>query len=759
MSSGEANVINISSVDLSDDQQRLLSRGLSFVPSKKADSFTTKVELFKFFRSIRLKAFYMKDTIGNVGDTGDIQIHSMVSQKRFKPKSTFVPHVNNASIDTFCRLVEKEALDLCAQSDANNVYPNLLESEKKALIELMNNDNLVIRNADKGGAVVVQDKTAYVTEIQRQLSDSDVYKCLRSDPTLKFSEELKLILKKACREGQISVDECKYMTPANPRRPVMYTLPKIHKNLLHPPGRPIVSGNGSLTEPISQFVDFHIKDLVYALPSYLRDTMDFLNKLSVCKVVCDDVLCTMDVSSLYPSIPHEDGIDALRYYLLQRPLQVPSTDFLLCLTKEVLSKNYFKFQDEYYLQLRGSAMGSPMAPNYANLFMGKFELDFVSNNNPYFKFIKYYWRYIDDLFFIWSGSIDLLQEFHEHMNTKMRSIKFTLEYDKEKIAFLDVMVRKMGNVLDTELYKKDTDRNTFLQYSSYHPPALKQSLPYSQLSRVKRICASQDSFETHAKNLCDSFKDRGYKNLLLQQHLNRVRQIQRTDLLQPKHKYPVPQSLALVSTYSPISEPLKHIVRKHWHILETDPQIASCFTSPPRHFFKRSPNLRDVLVKTNLSTTRTHFLSHIPNGNFPCHNCVHCYAMIKGHMFKHTTLDKMIRVRGRITCNTKYVVYLLKCPCNLYYVGKTKRELKTRICEHKCSIRNYDEKSSVARHFNSAKHDVRELTFMGIEVVQMPRRGGDRDRLLLQREAYWIHYLGTIIPCGMNEEIVLSCFL
>lgn len=77
----------------------------------------------------------------------------------------------------------------------------------------------------------------------------------------------------------------------------------------------------------------------------------------------------------------------------------------------------------------------------------------------------------------------------------------------------------MGNVLDTELYKKETDRNTFLHYSSYHSPALKQSLLYSQLTRVKRICASQDTFETHAKNLCDGFKDRGYKNPTLQQHL------------------------------------------------------------------------------------------------------------------------------------------------------------------------------------------------------------------------------------------------
>ena len=75
-------------------------------------------------------------------------------------------------------------------------------------------------------------------------------------------------------------------------------------------------------------------------------------------------------------------------------------EFLLSLTEEVLTKNYFKFQDQFYLQHRGSSL----ALNYTNLFMWKFELDLIYNHNPYSKLIKYYWRYIDDLFFIWSGN-------------------------------------------------------------------------------------------------------------------------------------------------------------------------------------------------------------------------------------------------------------------------------------------------------------------------------------------------------------------
>ena len=129
-----------------------------------------------------------------------------------------------------------------------------------------------------------------------------------------------------------------------------------------------------------------------------------------------------------------------------------------------------------------------------------------------------------------------------------------------------------------------------------------------------------------------------------------------------------------------------------------------------------------------------------------------------GHWDTWRTGQK-VKVKGRITCRTKYVVYLIKCPCGYCYVGKTKRELRTRITEHKSNIRTKDEKSPIARHFNSIGHDICTMRFQGIESVNPLKRGGDRDRLLLQREAFWIHSLNTEYPKGLNEELMLNCFL
>ena len=93
-----------------------------------------------------------------------------------------------------------------------------------------------------------------------------------------------------------------------------YILPKIHKT--GNSGRPIVSSNSHPTERISQFVDYHINPLVSSLDSHIKDTTDFLNKLSnLGTLPSNAMLVTLDVSSLYTNIPHNEGIDACRHFL------------------------------------------------------------------------------------------------------------------------------------------------------------------------------------------------------------------------------------------------------------------------------------------------------------------------------------------------------------------------------------------------------------------------------------------------------------
>lgn len=161
--------------------------------------------------------------------------------------------------------------------------------------------------------------------------------CLPSDPTAEFSEEIKPTLNNALCNSIIDEGEYKYLLQTNPVRPAIFTLPKIHKRLDNPPGRTILSGNKSITEPLSQFFDCHIKELVYNLLSFLKDMIDFLHRLNDIKEVdTADMICTVDGANLYTSIPHQAGLTSLQYYL-QR-FQVPHSEFLVSMTYDVLTK-------------------------------------------------------------------------------------------------------------------------------------------------------------------------------------------------------------------------------------------------------------------------------------------------------------------------------------------------------------------------------------------------------------------------------------
>ena len=100
------------------------------------------------------------------------------------------------------------------------------------------------------------------------------------------------------------------MINSNPRAGCFYLLPKIHKKGC--PDRPVISGCGTSTEKISEFVDSNIKHLVPKIPSYLKDTKHFLQVLGEVGTLPEGaILVTADVVGLYPHIPHEEGLRIL----------------------------------------------------------------------------------------------------------------------------------------------------------------------------------------------------------------------------------------------------------------------------------------------------------------------------------------------------------------------------------------------------------------------------------------------------------------
>ena len=148
------------------------------------------------------------------------------------------------------------------------------------------------------------------------------------------------------------------------------------------------------------------------------------------------------------------------------------------------------------------------------------------------------------------------------------------------------------------------------------------------------------------------------------------------------------------------------------------------------------------------------------NGTFRCGNCRHCENVTKTNSFIDCFTSKTYLCRGFANCNTTFVVYRLECECGCFYVGRTKRRFKDRLAEHKYAIRIQNIDYPMAKHYKDSGHDPsKRLTAMVIETIPNDTRMGDRLKLLLQRETYWIHTLKATCWPGLNEEIDFSPFL
>ena len=148
--------------------------------------------------------------------------------------------------------------------------------------------------------------------------------------------------------------------------------------------RPIVGGPNCPTRRLSYFLATLLKPYLRHVKSYIRDSVDFLNKCPR-EVHPDTEIGTFDVTSLYTSIPHEYGLKALGYFLTTFKEEMNprfNSQFILDAADFVLTNNFLTFNSMFFLQLKGTATGPVCAPTYANVTMAYHEIQvyFVIKN-------------------------------------------------------------------------------------------------------------------------------------------------------------------------------------------------------------------------------------------------------------------------------------------------------------------------------------------------------------------------------------------
>jgi hypothetical protein len=487
---------------------------------------------------------------------------------------------------------------------------------------------------------------------------------------------------------------------------------------------------------------------MFELPSFIKDTTDFIKKLKNKTVNSKETyLVTLDVSSLYTNIPHDDGIKACEEFLHNGNI---NSNIVSKLLRLVLENNYFQFDDDFYLQKMGTAMGSPMAPAYASLFMGKLEKDFlkICEHKP-----TLWFRFLDDIFMIWDHSLEKLELFIEALNRFHPNMKFTYSASKKIVSFLDVAVSINDDLtLQTDIHIKETNNHQYLDYTSCHPKQCKDGIPYSQAKRYRRIISDDNSFKSSLQDLKHHFKQRDYPEKIIDCAFEKVSALSQEDALQSCNKAKT-KVIPFTVEYNPSLPNIGAAINKYWVILNLSQkeEVRSVHeTYKPILAFKRPNNIGNFITRAQFTNSLNSSRASSACGRT---RCSHCKSIHVGEKFKSTVTGEQFNLQKNMNCASKDVIYLITCKqCKKQYVGQTMQPVSKRMNSHRFDIRNFSNpefSTLVASHFNEDHHSANDFSFMPIDVVN-----NNIDRLC--KETYYIHRLKTLHPNGMNNKVLFN---
>ena len=562
-----------------------------------------------------------------------------------------------ASVETALRRCKDEQKGEQARATISNLLRtaktpkrNTSAEEREALRNLRKNEDITIIPADKGNATVILDTEEY-EEKANEILGKPPFKRVSRNPTRRNENRVNDGLKRLLEKQKIDKNTFNSLrVSANGTQlPRFYGTIKIHKP--ERPLRPIVSAVGSSTYGLSKYVSKLIRPYARDTPSFILNVQHFRELISDIVVADDELLVSFDVKSLFTSVPVDDAMLAIREVLEAdddfEAREEVSVDTVMEMIKICLVTTSFQFRGKYYEQTDGLAMGSPLSPAIANIFMAKLEKT-VLEQTDYDERPSAWFRFVDDVFSVIKESA--VTSFLQRLNNQHPQIQFTIEKEKEhKLPFLEVTVHRLADGrLATDTYRKPTHTGRFLNYESNHPVHVKAAVATSLFDRVKNITVSDEAKRNEYTRVESELSANGYPTSLLKRAKRKAQQ--RSEKPQPKKVDKDQES-------------------------KTDTVVIPYVSGT-------SEAIRRVLAPLGIRTA------------------------FRGTSRKWTLMSG---AKDKIPPDTQPgVVYAIGClDCEQVYVGETARTSRERLKEHKCHTRmGKGELSAVAQHVADTAHEI-----------------------------------------------------
>nr|CAX83713.1 reverse transcriptase [Schistosoma japonicum] len=437
---------------------------------------------------------------------------------------------------------------------------NMSKNEIYALKQLRKEKTVIITRADKGNTTVVMNTSDYNNKASQHLNEGP-YEKIKATKCRATLNNLKAETSRVLRSIKSKLGQSLWFSLApkscSPCR--FYGLPKIHK--MNVPLRPVVDYTNSPTYNLAKYLAGILKHYDKEAKYGIKNAFDFKNMITNMRLEEDEIMASFDVCSLFTNVHINNSLDIINEYLLadndlsiRCPLE-PS-EIIKCLSL-CLNSTLFKFRGDLYKQTEGVAMGSPVSPIVANLFMHSLETNALSKcvYPP-----KLWLRYVDDTFIITKR--DALDELFENVNSISNKIKFTKEIETadHKLSFLDCLIeRKQDNYLKINIFRKPTYSGKYLDYKSAHAKSTKVTVVGNLINRIHQLVTDNEDKETELNLVMSTLMMNNYPKNFIKKILKEKRYGKAKQKVQPKEWI----DTVVVPYRNGTSEEIRRILNKH----------------------------------------------------------------------------------------------------------------------------------------------------------------------------------------------------
>ena len=573
-------------------------------------------------------------------------------------------------------------------------------------------ESFVILKPDKGNGVVLLNKLDYTNCMLSIFNDKSKFKEVNKDNSITSLNSLQCYLNTLEKRSELDSEEKSYMRPKSAVVARAHGLPKIHKKFDPlPKFRPIIDTTGTVYSHVGRFLSTLLQPLTLNEFS-LKDSFDAAQRIkSIPKQLLEKgyKFVSFDVVSLFTNVPLDFTVKIILNRIYNDKLLRTNIckNTLKKLILDACRKTIFSFNDTLYQQVDGVSMGSSLGPVLANIVMTELESKIIK---PLMNkdIIKFYCRYVDDtLVLIKPEHIDYV---HDLINSFHDSLNFTVDnFNDSSVHFLDLLV--LDN-LDIDIYRKDTFTGQYIHFNSFTPWHYKVSWVRSLFFRCKSICSTDTLLKSQVRFISSLMAWNGFplhvRKSLCNRFLKETTKSDRTSEEKPTLWLNIP-----------------YLGKNGQNLINNlEKKLSKCLSD-----FK----LR-VVLKTN-----------------------------KISMFC-SNKDKIEKIKKA------NVVYLFTCPgCSQKYIGKTERNLITRLDEHarghqdsaihqhlgSCSYYNeyvklfglfYDKIDLCLHRYNTIKNNI---TILDVESHWLK---------LLFLEAYYIKHYNPELNTGVRASRELQLF-